>query len=358
MSDNKEDINPLVRDSDEIEIHLSDIVGFLRRSQRFILLGAIVGAVISGVYAFSKRNEYTSQLTVMPELQQKTNNMSSLGSLAGLAGIDVSSLAGSSDVIRPDLYPNVIQSVPFNIDLLNQPVNRVNSNTSISLDAYLSETDQSWLDNNPFSWGAESTTNHKEKAGKSDLLQLTRDQEEKIKTLQSRLAVIYDKKSGIISIQSTMNDPIVAATTARYTLNYLTDYITGYRTEKARKEVKFLGEQMALARQRYQSAEYALSSYRDKNRSLFLNTAKIEEQRIQADYLLAQDVYNTLSKQYETSKIKVAEETPVFKVLEPARIPLKKSGPKRSVIVVFGVIMGIILAISVRLIRVLMARSL
>ena len=36
-----------------------------------------------------------------------------------------------------------------------------------------------------------------------------------------------------------------------------------------------------------------------------------------------------LSKQLEQAKIKVAEEAPVFKTLEPARIPLKKSGPKR-----------------------------
>lgn len=353
MSENKEDTKPLVGDSDEIEIRLSEVVGFLRRSRRSILLGVTIGVLMSGIYAFSQKNEYTSLLTVMPELQQKTNSMGSLGSLAGLAGIDVSSLAGSTDVVRPDLYPNVVQSIPFSLNLLRQPVKRVQFDKPISLDAYLNEIDQSWFDNFSFFSGNELVTNPNQQE-KTELLQLTKEQEEQIKTLQSRLAVIYDKKSGIVTIQSVMNDPIVAATTVQYTLNYLTDYITSYRTEKARKEVGFLVQQMNLARQRYQAAEYALSSYRDKNRSLFLNTAKIEEQRIQADYLLAQDVYNTLSKQYETAKIKVAEDTPVFKVLEPARIPLKKSGPKRSIILIVGALLGSFVAVGVRIIRLLL----
>jgi uncharacterized protein involved in exopolysaccharide biosynthesis len=114
---------------------------------------------------------------------------------------------------------------------------------------------------------------------------------------------------------------------------------------------------MKQARERYQAAEFALSSYRDRNRSLFLNTAKIEEQRIQADYMLAQDVYNTLSKQYETAKIKVAESTPIFKVLEPARVPLKKSGPQRSIMILAGSIIGVFTVIIVQLLRHLMARQ-
>jgi hypothetical protein len=37
--------------------------------------------------------------------------MGNLGSLAGLAGLNLDNPAG--DAIRPDLYPEVLQSVPF-----------------------------------------------------------------------------------------------------------------------------------------------------------------------------------------------------------------------------------------------------
>ena len=142
-----------------------------------------------------------------------------------------------------------------------------------------------------------------------------------------------------------MPDRVVAATVARLSLEYLTNYITSYRTEKSRNQVNFLERQVANAKSRYQTAEYALSSYRDKNRSLFLNTAKIEEQRLQADFLLTQNLFSELSKQLEQAKIKLSDEAPVFKILEPAQVPLKKSAPKRSLILIGFTIAGAFLGI-------------
>jgi uncharacterized protein involved in exopolysaccharide biosynthesis len=172
---------------------------------------------------------------------------------------------------------------------------------------------------------------------------LTKKQEELSKKVSKRVSATIDKKSGIVTITSQMPDPVVAATTANQTLNYLTTYVTNYRTGKSRKQVQFLSQQVNNARHRYQAAEFALSSYRDRNRSLFLETAKIEEQRLQADYLLAQTVYNDLSKQLEQARIKVQEESPVFQILEPAQVPLLKSGPKRTLIILaFAAIGGIL----------------
>jgi uncharacterized protein involved in exopolysaccharide biosynthesis len=182
-------------------------------------------------------------------------------------------------------------------------------------------------------------------------LRLTKQQENLALALYSKVGGTYDKKTGVLGITSTMPDPNVAADVVRHSLAYLTDYITTYRTEKARREVAFLNQQVAAAKQRYQVAELTLSTYRDQNRSVFLNTAKIEEQRIQAEFLLAQDLYNTLSKQAEMAKIKVQENTPVFKVLEPARIPLKKSGPKRGLILFGAAVAGLFGGLVVAFLR-------
>jgi uncharacterized protein involved in exopolysaccharide biosynthesis len=148
-----------------------------------------------------------------------------------------------------------------------------------------------------------------------------------------------------------MPDPTVAATVASLSLNYLTNYITNYRTGKSRQQVKFLSQQVTSARRRYKAAEYGVSAYRDRNRSVYLNTAKIEEQRLQADYLLAQGVYNDLAKQLEQARIKVQEEAPVFQVLEPARVPLRKSEPKRTMITLGFAIFGAIIGLFVFFIR-------
>lgn len=330
-------------EDDEVEIRLSDIIQFLKDSRRWSLISGLILLIIGSIYAFLKPDQYTAQVTVMPELQSKGGELGGLGSLAGLAGIDI---GGSSsmgmDAIRPDIYPNVLQSAPFALQLLREPVYMSLLGKEVPLQTFIEEQGkQSWLGG--------SDDNEKllvpDPQNKSKTLQLTKKQEELVKTVNNSVATVFDKKNGIITVSATLPDPVVAATIARVSLEYLTNYITSYRTEKARNQVRFLGHQVEDAKSRYQRAEYVLSSYRDQNRSLFLNTAKIEEQRLQSDFLLTQTVFNDLSKQMEQAKIKVSEESPVFKVLEPARVPLKKSGPKRGFIIVGFTIAGVLLGV-------------
>lgn len=343
---------------DEIEIRLSDIVLFLKTSRIKILRGALIGLLIGALYAFSKPNIYTAQVTVMPEIQAKAGGLGGLGSLAGLAGIDIGSATGGNvDAIRPDIYPDVLKSVPFALHLLNQPVYSEKLKSKLVLKEYIDRIGAQGF----MSRIASRSSNNENKNEKLDpknfsqAIQLTKEQEELVKSIQANVTTAYDKKTGILTLTATEQDPVVAATMARLSLEYLTNYITTYRTEKAHKQVDFLAQRVSEAKSRYQSAEFALSAYRDRNRSLFLETAKINEQRLQADYLLEQSVFNELSKQLEQAKIKVQEETPVFKILEPATVPLRKSGPKRTLIMVgfaaAGIFVTLITLIAKRFLR-------
>lgn len=338
--------NKTLNDEELIEIRLSDIFYFLRQNLRTMVLGGILGLLIGALYAFSKSNEYSSQVTVMPEIQGKAGSaLGGLGSLAGLAGINLDNLSGGSDAIRPDLYPNVIQSVPFALDLLKQPVYSKEFKKIQPLDDYLTAHVKATTVgkiSDFFTFGESEPERPSDPGNSSGALQVTKQQDARIKEIQARVTAEYDKKTGIVKVASSMPDPVVAASVAKRTLDYLTNYAIAYRTEKARQQVDFLNRQVAVSKKRYQDAEVTLSSYRDRNRGLFLNTAKIEEQRIQAEFMLAQDLYNNLSKQLEMAKIKVQEETPVFKTLEPAQVPLKKSGPKRTLIMLGFAVVGVV----------------
>ena len=352
--------NPSVDDDSVLEITLADIVGFFRASRRSMIVAALIGGLIGVLYAFSKPNVYTAQVTVMPEIQSKgAGGLGNLGSLAGLAGVNLDNMSGQ-DAIRPDLYPNILQSIPFALDLLKQPVYSQKLKARMPLQEF---TERMAAENflNNMSTGLFGTGSRKEEdrldpKNFSQAIQVTKAQDELIKSIQSSVAATYEKKTGIVTISAVEPDPVVAAMVSRLSLEYLTNYIVTYRTEKARKQVDFLVQRVADAQNRYKSAEYALSAYRDRNRSLFLNTAKIDEQRLQADYLLAQSVYTDLSKQLEQAKIKVQEETPVFKMIEPPTIPLKKSGPKRTVIIVAFLFGLILLNIIIKIINLICAK--
>lgn len=344
-------------DEDEIEIRLSDVIKFLKGSRRRVIIGGIIGLVVGALYAFSKPNLYTSKVTVMPEIQSKgTGSLNGLGSLAGLAGIDIGGMsAGSVDAIRPDIYPDILHSIPFGLQLLEKPVYSNLLSRETSLQEFIEKSNENTL------WGkriSESSDNIKlDSSNNNKLLQITKGQETLINYIEGSIRSDYDTKTGIITVSATFPDAIVAAAVAQHSLEYLTNYVSNYRTEKARKQVNFLSQQLKEAKERYQVAEYALSSYRDRNSNIYLNTAKIEEQRLQADFLLTQNVFNDLSKQLEQAKIKVAEDAPVFKVLEPAQVPLRKSAPKRSLIVIGFMAVGAFLGLLFQLVRLLYNNS-
>ena len=52
---------------------------------------------------------------------------------------------------------------------------------------------------------------------------------------------------------------------------------------------------------------------------------------------LREAVFETLTQQYELAKIEEAKEIPSVKVMDPADVPEKKSGPPRLIIMAFGV---------------------
>ena len=348
---------PKSKDSQVVEVSLNDITLFFKKSRRAILIATMVGLVLGGIYAFSKPNVYTAQVTVMPEAQAKgTNSLGNLGSLAGLAGLNMDNFGQQSEAIHPDIYPSVLKSNPFALALLKDSVYSQNLNTKATLQEFIVRSGKKNFINNwregIFGVSQPASERSTQSAFQSDqVLQITKEQQSMLAAVQDAVTTTYDKKTGLVTITATESDPYVAATVAQLSLDYLTKYILSYRTEKAHRQVEFLEKQVSTAQNRYKAAEYAISSYRDQNRNLFLNTAKISEQRLQADYLLAQSVYNELAKQLEQAKIKVQEETPVFKVLEPPTVPLVKSAPKRTFIMLGFAISAAMLSIVFMLIR-------
>lgn len=339
-------------DDDELEISFGHIVVFFKESLSTVIRWSIGFAIVGAVYAFLQPNQFIAEVKVMPELQNKSgNNLGGISSLAGLAGISVDGLSSGADAIRPDLYPTILESVPFGLYMLQKPIKTGLEAKPVLIETYMSDI----RNNTVFSFLSGNKTDNETTTKKNELvpgvLVLSRQQEAIIGDILERVSGDIDKKSGILTVSAKMQSPEVAAQTANYALDYLTTYVTNYRTSKSRQQVNFLQHQFDQSKKRYQAAEYALSSYRDGNRSLYLNSAKLDEQRLQADFLLTQGLYNDLAKQLEQAKIKVQEEAPVFQTLEPARVPLTKSGPKRTLIIAGSLVLGAVFGLMYHFVR-------
>jgi uncharacterized protein involved in exopolysaccharide biosynthesis len=339
----------------EMTIDIGKMFKVISKNKWAILIATIISAALGIFIAINIPNEYSSQVQILPELESKdaAGGLSKFKSLAGLAGVDLGAMGGT-DAVRPDLYPNILQSTPFLMDVMNMKVYASKYKRTMVMSKFMEENANQELSTRLF-----GKSDEKDKDAfvvnpttiPLETIRLDKKQDDLVKEFQKRIGTTLDKKTGVISIAVKMQDPVIAATIVRYAQDYLTKYVVTYRTEKTLKDIRFLEDRIGEAKRRYDNALYSYSSYQDRNKGLFLNIAKDEGKKLQYEVDLSYNLYSELAKQLEEAKIKVHRETPIFKVLEPAQIPVKKSEPKRSVMVLGFAFLGLILSMFIVLVK-------
>ena len=101
---------------EEKEIDIVDLAVKLWGKRRRILRWGLIGAVVGVIVALSIPKEYVATVTLVPESTVGKSSRS-LGSLAALAGIGGGDMSGGREAVYPGLYPDVVSSVPFALDL-------------------------------------------------------------------------------------------------------------------------------------------------------------------------------------------------------------------------------------------------
>ena len=66
---------------------------------------------------------------------------------------------------------------------------------------------------------------------------------------------------------------------------------------------------------------------------------------MESDYEMSANVYTELLKKFEEAKIKLQQQTPVFRILNPPEVPTRKSEPKRSVILIVFFLTGLLFGV-------------
>ncbi|MGR3811421.1 Wzz/FepE/Etk N-terminal domain-containing protein [Jiulongibacter sp. NS-SX5] len=333
------------REEDIITIDFKALLKVLW-NEKWLIFGITSLFVIGGAwYAFTAPEEFVSEGKILPEVNG--GGSSSLGGLANLVGIGGFELGlkNNTDAIRPDLYPDVIKSTPFFLNLFKQKfLNKQGDSIRFEV-FYHTEIEEGQP--------ADEKDLERFKGSPQGVLVLNRLTENRIKDLKERLNASIDKKSGVISISAKMPDPVMAAEVASFSMDYLTNYVTDYRTEKLKQEVDFLGQKVAAARGEFYRDQSRKATYADQFSapSIRLQSADVQRERIESEYRLSSNVYNELLKKFEEAKLKVQQETPIFQVLEPPVISNFKSEPNRLMILVLVMILATLFTVVIALFR-------
>ena len=325
-----------------LDLSAETVVRTVWQKRWSLLLITIGFAILGAVVTLLMTPEFVSEARIMPEINNGTGDVfKRLASVAGFAGLDVSDAEGT-DAIRPDLYPTVLQSTPFVLYLIGQLV--VTTDGQRTTVGELLWAAKGWSLKRIFE--TEGTEPKRPATGKpGGPVRLSARQQELAEDIDERVHAKLDTRSGVISISAKMPDAAVAAAVAQLSMDYLTQYVTNYRTEKARQDLLFYTRRLAEARQRYQTAQYNVFHYNDQHKYLVVQAATMAKQRMEAELSISQTVYTELSRQFEQAKLKVQERTPVFKVLEPAKVPLKRTSPKRTIGVLIFAAVGFALGV-------------
>ena len=337
---------------EEEEYNEIDIMALVRKlfsNWKKLLVWVGIAAVFGLIIGYSIPKTYTAYAELAPEIAQKSS--SSMSSLAALAGVNLNNMT-VTDAMYPDLYPEIVNSVPFRIELFSMPVTILEKKDTVKTDMYdylLNYNKSPWWSSVigfPFKvlgWvkniGKEKkdeVTGHAE----VDPYHLTLEQGKMVNALGESISISVDKKTYLISIATTAQNPKVSADLCQLVVSNLQKYVVNYRTEKSRHDLAYYQQLNEQAQKEYYEAQQRYARYVDANQGVVFQRVLIERERLQNEANLKYQVYNTTAQQVNNAKAKVQMETPVCAVIQPPTIPLKRTKPSKAKILVAFMFLG------------------
>lgn len=333
------------------EIDVSILLLTIWNGRKLILKTIGVFIILGLLIAIFSPKEYSTSIKLMPETSQNMDlgSLSGLASQFGLGGVSSSTLEGGA--LSPELYPTIVTSISFIKDLMDFNIYLAKEDSTMSVFNYITNYRSfslaSLIKKVTVKLPYTIINVFKEKRvvpayGKQEgaILYLTYEEWEVYEDLLSRISFDIDSRSGIVTMSVKIQDEYLAAVIANKIKDSLLEYLVDYKTEKTRTTLEFVEEQLQDATNRFEKTQEALAIYRDQNQGIQTQLVQTVEQRLVSEYDLAFKVYSAMAQKRDEMQLKLQENTPIVKILQPAFIPKEKSSPRRGLIMIMSTILG------------------
>ena len=340
MAENK-NYNPIPQEEDELEIDLIEYARKLWAARKLLFKVAGIAVIVGVVIAFTTPKQYTVSVKLAPE---STKSGGGLSGIASMLGVGSMSMGSDADALSITLYPDIVSSTPFILDLMDTQVKTIDEEQpDTTLVGYLKEYTSKSLIGTVMSLPFKAIggiislfKDEEEEKGVKEInpFQLTKEQSKTVQGLKKMIVANVDKKTGVTTVSVTMQDPLVAAILTDTVVVKLKEHITKYRVSKAEEDCKYWEQLNDQRRDEYHAKQKLYAEYIDANQNVILKSVRIEQERLQNDMNLAYQVYSNVATQLQMARAKVQEAKPVFAVVEPASVPLQPSGTSRKMILV------------------------
>ncbi len=340
------------------EIDLLALVKTMWKGRKTILLSVAAGALLGVFNALNAPTEYSASAVIVPQLNYENQlKLSSLSALTSLAGI--SNEMNQTGELSPRVYPQIISSAPFLLELMNSPLNFQGHSGTITVFDYFTEhcKPTAFATITKYTVGLPGVLigaikgKPKELSLPGDstrqLIMLTPDQIGIQKLLEQLVTLELTPLEGYITLTARMPEALAAAQLAQKAQLLLQRYITEFKTEKTKANLEFIQGRYDVTKAEFEKAQVSLAMINDRNKNFTSGLSRIETDRIQTRYTIAFNVFSDLAKQLEQNKIQVKKETPAFAVVKPVTVPTEKSKSNRPMIVLIWLFLGGVIGVGI-----------
>ena len=324
------------------EIDLLALLKTVFVARRFVIRTTILFAVVGVTLALTSPVKYTASSTFVPQLSEGQTN-SSLGGLASLAGINLSAIMGSQpQEISPSLYPQIAESIPYRLALLDATVE---PNTSFR-DYILTQSGgvailpllKKYTIGLPGLLLNKQTDNNENLD--TSLFQITEQDKDLFEFLAQVVSIEVDDQEGLVSISVELADRMVAAQLAQAATDLLQSNIIAFKSQSARNNLDFIESQFESKRQEFEQIQDSIAVFKDQNLNITSSLYQNQLTRLESQFTVTSSVFQELAGQVEQAKIQVNKDTPIFTIIEPVSVPLERSKPKRTMMVIVWAFLG------------------
>ena len=346
---------------EEQEIDIMELIRKMWLNKALILKFTAVFMVVGVFVALFSPKVYTASCDVVPQTSSGSTS-SGMSSLAALAGINLNQ---SMDVkaLSPLVYENILKSTTFRKELMQTPIEFEKAGKAVSFYEYY--TSKEYNKPSVFSYikkytiglpfvilnairGEQELPQISAVDGDAQQIEtLTKEEYEVSKILSEAVSITLNEKKGYVTITANMPEAIAAAQLAQATLALLQKYITEFKIDKVQSNLDFVQSRYDEAKQNFEDIQFRRAKYRDSNQNVVKHSARVEQEKLDAEYTLAMTLYTELAKQLEQAKISVKETAPILTVINPVTVPYKKSKPQRATILMAFIFLGVAAGASV-----------
>lgn len=338
---------------EEQEIDLVALVKKMWLNKGLIIKLTAVFMVLGLLVALFSSKVYTTSCDIVPQTSKGAKG-GGMSSLAALAGINLNDGQSGAE-LSPLVYQNIMNSTSFRKELMQTKIDFEEAGRPVSFYEYY--TSEEFNKPTVLSYimkytiglpgvimgairGEQPEPDYSSLGGASAIETISKDDFKAMSILESCISMTLDNKNGYLTITANMPEALAAAQLAQASVELLQKYITKFKIEKVQSNLDFVQERYNEAKGNFEDIQSRRAKFRDANHNSVKYAARVEQEKLDAEYTLAMNLYSELATQLEQAKINVKETTPILTVIRPVTVPYKKSKPQRAMILLAFTFLG------------------